>query len=56
LVELSESATSAANISTWFDVEDGVVGTVGAGSTAQMKILVMIGIDVQFPLHQLLQE
>jgi hypothetical protein len=36
-IELSESATSAANISTWFDVEDGVVGTVGAGSTAQIE-------------------
>jgi hypothetical protein len=31
------TATSAANISTWFDVEDGVVGTVGAGSTAQIE-------------------
>jgi hypothetical protein len=30
-IELSESVTSAANISTWFDVENGVVGTVGAG-------------------------
>jgi hypothetical protein len=36
-IELAESATSAVNISTWFDVENGVVGTVGAGSTAQIE-------------------
>jgi hypothetical protein len=36
-IELAEAATSAANISTWFDVENGVVGTVGAGSTAQIE-------------------
>jgi len=36
-IELAEQATSAGNISTWFDVENGVVGTVGAGSTAQIE-------------------
>jgi hypothetical protein len=36
-IELAESTTSAANVSTWFDVETGVVGNVGAGSTAQIK-------------------
>ena len=36
-IELAEAATSAANTSTWFDIENGVVGIVGAGSTAQIK-------------------
>jgi hypothetical protein len=36
-IELSENATSTGNNSTWFDVEDGVVGTVGAGCTAQIE-------------------
>jgi hypothetical protein len=36
-IELAEAATSSANVSTWFDVENGVVGNIGAGSTAQIE-------------------
>ena len=36
-IELAEGATSSGNVSTWFDVENGVVGNVGAGSTAQIE-------------------
>ena len=36
-IELAEAATSSGNVSTWFDVENGVVGNIGAGSTAQIE-------------------
>jgi len=36
-IELAEAATSASNVSTWFDVENGVVGNIGSGSTAQIE-------------------
>ena len=36
-IELAEAATSSLNVSTWFDVENGVVGNIGAGSTAQIE-------------------
>jgi hypothetical protein len=36
-IELAQSATSSGNVSTWFDVENGVVGNIGASSTAQIE-------------------